>query len=205
MIVPVLFAGRINGDIDMTLSKAELIAAVREHAVANYEKDGFDFLVECWSDDDIAEAIKGAKTKTAAISAARKAVKVLADARDDARAAGDADATKAEKPARAPRRLEDRVLVEPGNPEDVKPTKEGSKRALLVTALARGTTVEHLMDLLGWNRPTVTSAIYSDVRAIGLGVERRDGKYFLLLPEGMNALPLREAAKRRAKAHEASK
>lgn len=115
------------------------------------------------------------------------------------------DATKAEKPARAPRRLEDRVLVEPGNPEDVKPTKEGSKRALLVTALARGTTVEHLMDLLGWNRPTVTSAIYSDVKAIGLGVERRDGKYFLLLPEGVKSLPLREAAKRRVKAHEASK
>ncbi len=115
------------------------------------------------------------------------------------------DATKSEKPARAPRRLEDRVLVEPGSAEDVKPTKEGSKRALLVTALARGTTVEHLMDLLGWNRPTVTSAIYSDVKAIGLGVERRDGKYFLLLPEGVKSLPLREAAKRRVKAHEASK
>lgn len=115
------------------------------------------------------------------------------------------DATKAKKPARAPRGLEDRVLVEPGNAEDVKPTKEGSKRALLVTALSRGTTVEHLMDLLGWNRPTVTSAIYSDVKAIGLGVERREGKYTLLLPEGMKALPLREAAKRKAKALEANK
>lgn len=115
------------------------------------------------------------------------------------------DATKAEKPARAPRRLQDRVLVEPGSAEDVKPTKAGSKRALLVTALSRGTTVEHLMDLLGWNRPTVTSAIYSDVKAIGLGVERREGKYTLLLPEGMKALPLREAAKRKAKALEASK
>ncbi|NJM81688.1 MAG: hypothetical protein HC844_03650 [Tabrizicola sp.] len=114
-------------------------------------------------------------------------------------------APKPKKPARAPRGLEDRVLVEPGNAKDVKPTKEGSKRALLVTALSRGTTVEHLMDLLGWNRPTVTSAIYSDVKAIGLGVERREGKYTLLLPEGMKALPLREAAKRRAKAHEVSK
>jgi len=112
---------------------------------------------------------------------------------------------KPKKPARAPRGLDDRVLVEPGNAEDVKPTKEGSKRALLVTALSRGTTVEHLMDLLGWNRPTVTSAIYSDVKAIGLGVERREGKYTLLLPEGMKALPLREAAKRKAKALEANK
>lgn len=189
----------------MTISKAELIAAVREHAVANYEKDGFDFLVECWTDDDIAEAVKGAKSKAAAITAARKAVKPLADARRDARAAGDVEAPKPEKPARAPRGLEDRILVEPGNAEDVKPTKEGSKRALLVTALSRGTTVEHLMDLLGWNRPTVTSAIYSDVKAIGLGVERREGKYTLLLPEGMKALPLREAAKRKAKALEANK
>jgi hypothetical protein len=114
-------------------------------------------------------------------------------------------APKPEKPARAPRALDDRVLVEPGHAEDVKPTKEGSKRALLVAALARGTTVEHLMDLLGWNRPTVTSAIYSDVKAIGLGVERREGKYILLLPEGVKSLPLREAAKRRVKAHEANK
>jgi len=115
------------------------------------------------------------------------------------------DATKTKTPARAPRALDDRVLVEPGSAEDVKPTKEGSKRALLVAALARGTTVEHLMDLLGWNRPTVTSAIYSDVKAIGLGVERRGGKYFLLMPEGLTALPLREATRTRAKAREACK
>lgn len=173
----------------MTISKADLIAAVREHAVANYDKDGFDFLVECWTDEDIANAITGAKSKTAAIAAARKAVKVLADARQDARAAGGLDMPKPKK-ARA---LDDRILIKPGKAEDVKPTKEGSKRALLIQALSRGTTFEHLMELLGWNRDTVSSAIRTDVGAIGLGVERRDGKYFLLLPEGMNALPVREA------------
>jgi hypothetical protein len=53
----------------MTISKGDLIAAVREHAVANYEKDGSDFLVECWTDEDIANAITGAKSKTATIAA----------------------------------------------------------------------------------------------------------------------------------------
>ena len=96
----------------MTISKADLITAVREYAVANYDKDGFDFLVECWTDDDIANAITSAKSKSAAIAAARKAVKVLADARQDARAAGGVDMPKVKK-TRVPRVAEDRVLVEP--------------------------------------------------------------------------------------------
>ena len=29
----------------MTITKAALIAAVRDHAVTNYEKDGFDLLI----------------------------------------------------------------------------------------------------------------------------------------------------------------
>lgn len=180
----------------MTISKADLIAAVRKHAVTNYEKDGFDFLVECWTDDDIANAIKGAKSKTAAITAARKAVKALAEARQDVRSAGDVDMPKMRKA----RTLDDRVIQEPGKLEDVKPTKEGSKRALLVMALQRGATIEHLMEVVGWNRDTVSSAIRTDLKAIGLGVERRDGKYYLLLPEGMKDLPLRDATTTKADA-----
>jgi hypothetical protein len=30
-----------------------LIKAVRDHANANWGKDGWDFLVECWGDEDI--------------------------------------------------------------------------------------------------------------------------------------------------------
>jgi hypothetical protein len=180
----------------MTISKADLIAAVRDHAVANYEKDGFDFLVECWTDEEIANAIKGAKSKTAAIAAARKAVKLLADARQDARATGGVEMPKERKP----RSLDDRVILAPGKAEDVRPTKEGSKRALLVQALQRGTTLEHLQELLGWNRDTVSSAIRTDVGAIGLGVERRSGKYFLIMPDGLNCLPVREAKSSRSDA-----
>lgn len=38
----------------------EMIAGVRKHALANYSKEGWDYLVECWDDSDIIEAIKGA-------------------------------------------------------------------------------------------------------------------------------------------------
>lgn len=107
---------------------------------------------------------------------------------------------KADKPARKPRGLDDRVIQAPGKAEDVKPTKEGSKRALLVIALQRGATIEHLMEVLGWNRETVSSALRTDLKAIGLGCERRKGKYHLLLPAGMKKLPLRDATTSRADA-----
>jgi hypothetical protein len=40
----------------------DLIDAVRAHANANWGKDGWDFLVECWDDEDIARAVGNAKT-----------------------------------------------------------------------------------------------------------------------------------------------
>lgn len=42
----------------------ELIAAVRRHAMDNYENDGWDYLVECWDDGDILEQISDAKAQT---------------------------------------------------------------------------------------------------------------------------------------------
>ena len=104
------------------------------------------------------------------------------------------------KPTRKPRGLDDRVIQALGKAQDVRPTKEGSKRALLVIALQRGATIEHLMEVLGWNRETVSSAPRTDLKAIGLGCERRKGKYHLLLPEGMKKLPLRDATTSRADA-----
>lgn len=104
------------------------------------------------------------------------------------------------KPARQSRGLDDRVIQAPGKLDDVRPTKEGSKRALLVIALQRGATIEHLMEVVGWNRETVSSALRTDLKAIGLGCERRKGKYHLMLPEGMKNLPLREATMTRADA-----
>ena len=58
-----------------------LIKAVRDHANANWGKGGWDFLVECWSDEDIGVAIGAATTPKAAIAACKRQVKVLDDHR----------------------------------------------------------------------------------------------------------------------------
>lgn len=61
----------------------ELIRAVRDHADAHWGKDGWDFLVECWSDEDIGVAIGSAKTPKAAIAACKRVVKVLDEHRSE--------------------------------------------------------------------------------------------------------------------------
>jgi len=45
-----------------------LIQAVRDHAQENYEAGGWDILVECWDNSDIAEQIEGATTEAEAIA-----------------------------------------------------------------------------------------------------------------------------------------
>lgn len=35
----------------------ELVQGVRNHAQAHYEEEGWDYIVECFSDDDIAEVL----------------------------------------------------------------------------------------------------------------------------------------------------
>jgi hypothetical protein len=62
----------------------DLVKEVREYAEANYEKGGWDYIVECWSDEDIAEAIVGAKSKLGAIRKLSRIVKVFADRQAEA-------------------------------------------------------------------------------------------------------------------------
>lgn len=62
-------------------SIASLIQAVREHALANYGKDGWDYLVECWDDSDIEKAIGNARTYAGAIKACRATVRLLDERR----------------------------------------------------------------------------------------------------------------------------
>ena len=59
----------------------ELVAAVRKHAEANYNKDGWDYLVECWSDEDIAEQFGKARTEAGAIRACRTTTRLLDERR----------------------------------------------------------------------------------------------------------------------------
>lgn len=66
-----------------------LIRAVRRHAEENYCLDGWDYLVECWSDEDISRAIAGATTPMLAISRCKSAVRALDEMRSEVRAAGE--------------------------------------------------------------------------------------------------------------------
>lgn len=58
-----------------------LIEAVKAHALANYEQDGWDFIVECWEDDEIAEAIEGCTTEAEAIAEVRRTAGLLDERR----------------------------------------------------------------------------------------------------------------------------
>ncbi len=47
---------------------SNLVSDVKEYALRNYNKDGWDICVECYSDDDIASIIYGAVSERVAIS-----------------------------------------------------------------------------------------------------------------------------------------
>jgi hypothetical protein len=66
----------------------DLVDAVRRHAMANYENDGWDYVVECFDDGDIIELISDADAKTAkqAIKAVGDYVKIRDDYRKDIQA-----------------------------------------------------------------------------------------------------------------------
>jgi len=60
-----------------------LIAAVRAHAEENYCVDGWDFLVECWDDEDIAEEIGDAQTVNQAIKNCLAVVHLMSEQRSE--------------------------------------------------------------------------------------------------------------------------
>ena len=65
------------------MTKAELIDFVKSYAVVNYEKDGWDYVVECWDAEQIAETIGNASTPRGALKKMRERIKPLADYRDE--------------------------------------------------------------------------------------------------------------------------
>ena len=71
------------------MNEQDLINAVRNHALANYNTDGWDYLVECWMDGDILECIDNATTAAQAIANVRDALAPLAEMRDEVRSAGE--------------------------------------------------------------------------------------------------------------------
>ena len=63
------------------MTKQDLVQAVRAHAITNYNKGGWDFLVECWEDSDIEKQIGNAKTVRGAIMACKRTMSALDERR----------------------------------------------------------------------------------------------------------------------------
>ena len=61
----------------------DMIEDVKFHAQLWYDTDGWDYVVECWSDVMIAEEIKRCRTSKGAIRKIRAAVKPLDDYRKE--------------------------------------------------------------------------------------------------------------------------
>jgi hypothetical protein len=62
-----------------------LIAAVKQHALAHYNEGGWDYVVECYEDDEIAELVAGATTEAEAIALVGQRVGTLHAYREDIR------------------------------------------------------------------------------------------------------------------------
>ena len=67
---------------------AEKVEAVKNHAAKKYD-DGWDVVIEAWSDDDIAKCFGQAVTTAGAIRKVRAVVEVMHDREEDIRATRD--------------------------------------------------------------------------------------------------------------------
>lgn len=67
----------------MAKTKQELVQAVKQHALGNYEDDGWDYLVECYEDAEVLELIGDATTVEGAIKAVGRVMKIKDDYRKD--------------------------------------------------------------------------------------------------------------------------
>ena len=63
-----------------------MIKAVKQYAMEHYEEEGWDYIVECYSDEDILDIIKDSTTEADAIEAVRQDIAPRAQMRDEVRA-----------------------------------------------------------------------------------------------------------------------
>ena len=61
----------------------EMVSAIRRHAIKNYAKGGWDYVVECYEDNDIIDVIEGARTIKGAIRKMAREIGPIAEYRDD--------------------------------------------------------------------------------------------------------------------------
>lgn len=148
-----------------------LAQQVRAHAVASYEKGGWDVIVECWSDNQIAEAIVGAKTLAGAIRKLSSVVSIFREQQNEARIERGDAALKAKKPARRPPQT---ITVAPRG--DLKPFRPGTIQAQVAELLHSGATIADLRricirrDGKVWADSAIKGLFSTDMRAHGYGI-----------------------------------
>ncbi len=59
------------------MSRAQLVQAVKDHAIEHYEDGGWDVIVECYDDATVDEMIGACRTEAGAINKAWIVVKAL--------------------------------------------------------------------------------------------------------------------------------
>ena len=64
-------------------AKAHLVAAVRKFALEHYNEDGWDYVVESFSDEDLEKDLAGDETKKEAIEIIHQHVALLDSVRKD--------------------------------------------------------------------------------------------------------------------------
>lgn len=67
------------------MSKSNLVEAVKEFAIRHYSEDGWDIIVECYSDNEIKNIIGKARTEQGAIKKVREANSAYSAYRDEIR------------------------------------------------------------------------------------------------------------------------
>ncbi len=67
------------------MSTQELVQAIKDHALAHYEDGGWDVVVECWGDAEIADTIGTAGTVADAFEVFAPLIDVWSDRQADAR------------------------------------------------------------------------------------------------------------------------
>lgn len=69
----------------MTVEKQDLVEAVKQYALENYERGGWDYVVETYTDADIEAAIGRARTPAGAIRKVGAAVGIRDEYRREVR------------------------------------------------------------------------------------------------------------------------
>ncbi len=71
---------------EMNSLMCTLVDEVKAHAYRNYDNKGWDYIVECYTDDEIAAEIGNARTVTGAIRKVGRIVKLMHERREDIQA-----------------------------------------------------------------------------------------------------------------------